>query len=267
MRRLVQIVPFYFFMLLVSAWIPVRQSVSIVDWVLHFTFINAFVLNSINSIINEEWYIVDLVIFIVIAPFFVKLADNLKRSIWLFVFSAVISIAFTTIVNYNATAILPIYGDYLSTFCFVNQFPVICLGGAIFYLVQMLNSKSTKEQKCFLLKYLSIVLTGIFVCFRLNKRFVSSSLLAGIIFSFVVLFLAMIDQRRQVLFDYVLGKIGRDTLGIYLTHMILIRCLLLFAEEKITSIGFWSLGFVVVFVLSYVIGKGLNQFVQLLMKK
>jgi len=255
--RFFRIGPIYWLALLFALLLPVItiHQHSVGDLLTHVLFINGFVPQWTDNIMHVEWYISDLVILYLLCPFLRRYAYSLKTSSILLFFSIIIS-SLSLIVSNNvfATQIddIPSWEMYFHTFFFLIQLPVWMLGVVTYYVVKEKNGVSWKV--LLILFVIVIIINVLFEAFGLNKRFLSSSLIAGLDFTWLFLFC----HRLKRLFHYGVFKpfkwFGIHSYGIYCFHFAVIRTLAFYGLIQTTTTKGWIVGFFISVLASVLIG-------------
>lgn len=257
--RLRRILPEYYLALLLAVLsfcvgLGYPKELTWGGYISHFLLVNGFSPKHINSILIVEWYVSDLIIFYILAPFIKKTVCNLKQSIVLLIVCIIISVLFHYLTNDISE-----YKDYYSTICIIVQMPVIALGIVLYYLC---NGNFTISLKQYTVVSLAFAFTGGFL-FSLFYFWgcISKSLLAGFLFGWFCYTIAFVEKKGWVINLRLLTILGRYSLGIYLFHMFIIKLL---GVVQITSvinkslIG-WALVFVLTLTLSIIISYYTNK--------
>ena len=255
-KRFIRIAPIFYVALVLAALIPVLMSVSIGNWISHFLFINGLVPEWTNSIMGLEWYIADLTLFYMLVPLLQKIIRGLKSSLVAFVVSAVLSSA--SLVTYNMIGPSETLSTqmYFETFFILHQLPVMILGIILYYLIREIDGKGVR--KVLAETGVVVAIIGmIFIALHLNKRYVTSSLIAGLTFAW--LFLAFWSVRSVLEHRAMkpLGFIGAHSFGIYCFHQIIINCVLKVVPHN--GAGLWISRLLLVIMISIGIGFGAEK--------
>lgn len=186
-RRFVRIAPVYYFALIACVLLPTVRLIDISagNYISHILFLNGFVPECSNSILSVEWYIADLAIFYMLCPILKKAVKNLRSSVIAFLLSVCLSslslIAFNHFF-YELIETDSAYEMYFHTFCFVHQLPVILLGIMLYYFIKQADKKRIINM--LIVSGIAVaVITAIFETLNLNKRFMTTSLIAGLAFA------------------------------------------------------------------------------------
>lgn len=263
-KRFIRIAPIFYTALILAALIPVMKAVSIGNWISHFLFLNGLIPAWTNSIMGMEWYIADLVLFYMLCPLLWKLIHGLKSGLVAFVVSAVLSSASLIIYNALGGSDVQAVQMYFETFFILHQLPVMILGIVLYYLVQKIDGKNAWK----VLVRAGIVVSvigGAFVAFHLNKRFMTSSLVAGLAFAWLFLAFWLVRDVFEHRAWKPLAFIGIHSFGIYCFHQIIINCVLKMVSHSGAVVWIGSLLFVV--VISIGIGFGAESLQAKVQKK
>jgi peptidoglycan/LPS O-acetylase OafA/YrhL len=99
------------------------------------------------------------------------------------------------------------------------------LGIVLYYLVQKIDGKERMEGTDRAGIVVSVI-GGAFVAFHLNKRFMTSSLVAGLAFAWLFLAFWLVRDVFEHRAWKALAFIGIHSFGIYCFHQIIINCVL-----------------------------------------
>ena len=260
-KKFSRLAPLYYVCLFFASVFPVMKLANwnMLDIVSHLTFTNGLFPEYINKW-NVEWYIADLALFYVMAPFLYKIAGNLKKSLLTLAVVTLINIAFTIITNIlfsTQIALNAQYEMFFHTFCIINQLPVLLMGVVLYYFQKGVLNSEIKVRK--IIVCMSIVLGVVlflFFTFHLNKRVLTSSFVAGLLFSFPFALLSSHKQEHNLRRFPNLAKficfMGKHSYGIYCFHYIIIRFFVekTFFFSNISNFFLWILAFVCVLVFS-----------------
>ena len=183
------------------------------------TFLNGFSYYHINPWYN--WYIGDLIIFLVLAPFIKKIIDTPKKSVLLFFFSFLIGCTSNGILKKCG-----IYTDWYFYFWFPRQFPSLALG-IFLYNFQKEEDYQNKINSLFTLAF--IISFG-FILSKDWKPILDNHVQYGIL---LLVFSYTLFNRKTKSFNW-LKALGDNSDGIYLFH----GCLLPIISNLINKIGF-----------------------------
>lgn len=265
-KRIIRIAPLFYIGIIVSAIIPYFRltDISAANWVSHFLFFNWINPVWINSIMGTEWYIADLALFYILTPLLWKIVRNLKCCLFLLSCSVIISSSTLILYNNLIDSNNILIEMYFNTFIFIHQFPVIMMGITLFYLIKELSCKELWN----LLFITGIVITSITVIFiikHLDKRYITNSLIAGLLFSWLFLLaFQMRDLFEKNVFK-LLAFIGMHSFGIYCFHQIVINCVLTVISQRNFCIWCSTLGLIV--LISILVGYLMEKIQGNLMKK
>lgn len=256
-KRFFRIGPIYWLALLVSLLLPVVtiSQHSIGDLLTHVVFLNGLVPQWSNNIMHVEWYIADLVLLYFLCPLLRRFAYNLKLSIALLVITILLS-SISLIVSNNVFASqiaeYPSWEMYFHTFFFLNQLPVWMLGVVVYYLLKEIKYISWRG--ILLLISILVVVNILFEQFGFNKRFLSSSFVAGLGFTLLFLICFKLKQVFHHRFFKPLEWIGKHSFGIYCFHFVTIRTLAFYGVIETSSLKGWSIGLIISLFASLLVG-------------
>ena len=248
-KRFLKIAPLFYLAVVLALLLPRPHFTSIPDFLSHILFLNG--LNPVwtNSIMGVEWYIADLALFYLLVPVLWKVIKDLRSAVIVLEGSIILSIAFTVITNQIVDMSVPAYEMYFHTFCIINQLPVLLMGIVAFYLVEKMKQESHTWRILAGTGAVVAVFGAAFILLHLNKRVMTSSMIAGFAFTFLFLACSQLKLTR----GYLLQTIGRHSFGIYCFHQTVINCVLLFVTDKINLLQ-WIVCYIGIAVLSFVIG-------------
>lgn len=240
-----RIAPLYYVSLVIALLIPTVTLLkhSVMNLLSHLFFVNG--LNPMwNNCINVEWYISDLMLWYLAAPCFFKTVRNLKSAIVAFIISTASSSAFIFIANQYVANVMSdsVLDAYFHTQCILIQLPVLFVGVILYYL------KNWKKQLA-IFTTITIIITGLFILLHLNKRVLSSTLIAGMLFGCLFLFMRIYSKNLSG----IIGFIGKHSFGIYLFHLIVIKCFRKLLNAEL-SILLWVVFLIIIIGFSVGIG-------------
>ena len=255
-KRFIRIAPIFYVALVISTLIPTIKHVSPGNWISHFLFLNGLIPAWTNSIMGMEWYIADLALFYMLTPVLWRLVRDLRSSLIAFAGSVVLSSVSLIVYNALGGSTDQSVKMYFETFFILHQLPVMILGIVLYYLIRGMEGKNVL--KALLGSGVVVAVVGFaFIAFHMNKRFMTSSLVAG--FTFAWLFLLCYDIRH--VFEKKLWKplafIGVHSFGIYCFHQIVVNCVLKVVPHSGT-VG-WVGSLLLVIMISIAIGYGAEK--------
>lgn len=248
-KRFLKIAPLFYLALFVALFLPTLHFTSIRDLLAHIFFLNGLYPVWTNSIMGVEWYIADLALFYLLVPLLWKVIKDLRSALIILGGSVVISVFFTVITNRLVDMSVPAYEMYFHTFCIINQLPVLLMGIVAFYLVEQMKQGGTLKVLVGTGLAVAVVCLA-FILLHLNKRVMTSSMIAGLAFTFLFLISSQLKLTRG---GYLLQATGRHSFGMYCFHQTVINCFLVLVSS-ITSVPIWIGSYAAVALLSYLIG-------------
>lgn len=255
-KRFIRIAPVFYVALILAALIPVLKAVSIGNWISHFLFLNGLSPVWTNSIMGIEWYIADLALFYMLVPMLWKVIRDLRSSLVAFVVSAVLSS--TSLIIYNTLGGSDILAVqmYFETFFILHQLPVMILGIVLYYLIREIAGRNV--WKLLVGASMVVAVIGIvFIALHLNKRYMTSSLIAGLAFAWIFLVAWVLRDVFERNIWKPLAFIGIHSFGIYCFHQIVINCVLRVVPHSGAVI--WVVSLLLVIVASFMIGYGAEK--------
>lgn len=259
-KRYKRMAPLYYIAILVSVLIPVFKvfDISIGNYLSHILFLNGLNPEWCNGILGVEWYIADLALFYLLIPLLRKLITDLKSAIIAFFFLlgfSSISLVLTNLVLAEQIAENSAYEAFFHTSFIVHQLPVMIIGIILYYLIKEIEEGNLQRSHIALwgVGVTMVVLAG-FVILHLNKRYMTSSVIAGLAFGLLFFLCSGIDNvflGNKVLKPVV--SIGKHSYGIYCFHQIVINCVMIYGFKK-ESLLQWGLGYIAIALVSCLIG-------------
>lgn len=245
LKKFTHIIPIYYFTMIVALTIPELRfnDYSVWNYVMHGLLLHGFHPDWINPF-DLEWYIAHLTLWYLIVPFLHKVIQKRREAGIAVIVSVIVCAIYTVFIN-ALFGLQIIQNDtferYFHTFCFFNQLPGMLIGVYLYYLV-----KNRNILNIVLHIGISIVCSAVFVYFHFNKRFLPSSLIASLLFGCIIL---LLYHMRDVAIFHPIEWMGKHSLGIYLTHYIVIRCL----SNWCNNIG-WIMALMIVLAITFLVG-------------
>lgn len=259
-KRYKRMAPLYYVSLVAAVLIPTFKAfnISLGNYISHIVFLNGLNPQWCNGIIGVEWYIADLALFYLMVPCFRKLITNLKAAVIAFITSAVLSLGTLVIVNNVFSKQMvenTAYEAYFHTSFIVYQIPVLIVGIILYYLLnEIAEGKIPRNLAVGIFGMVAIATSIGFVVMHLNKRYMTSSVIAGLLFGFLFLLCSGIDNmffagRVFKLFAFV----GKHSYGIFCFHQIVINCVMKIPSIK-DSLLQWGIVYMAIAAGSCLIG-------------
>lgn len=264
-KKYKRMAPLYYIAILVSVLLPVFKvfNISIGNYLSHILFLNGLNPEWCNGIIGVEWYIADLALFYLLVPLLRKLITDLRSAIIVFFFSVVFSSISLVLANYGLVEQIAKNGDYEAFFhtsFIVHQLPVMIIGIILYYLIKASEEGNIQRRHiAFWGGIVTMVVLAGFVILRLNKRYMVSSVIAGLVFGLLFFLCSGIDNlffENKVLKSLVL--IGKHSYGIYCFHQIVINCVMRhdFNKENLLQ---WGAVYIAIALVSCLIGYAVEK--------
>ncbi|MBO4440121.1 MAG: acyltransferase [Spirochaetaceae bacterium] len=267
-KRFIRIAPLFYIAIILNSIIPrfKMPDISLWNWLSHIFFLNGINPLWANTIMGIEWYIADLAIFYMLTPLLWKIANNLKHSVFILCCSVILSSLTLVIYNKFMASENLLIQMYFDTFVFIHQLPVIMMGITLFYLIKKLDDKYIYIWKYLLIFGITIIcITMFFIILHLDKRFLTNSFIAGLIFSWLFLFTWSIRFffEKNILKPF--SFIGVHSFGIYCFHQLIINCTLAVVTQR--EICIWAMTLSMVILLSILIGYLMENIQEMLIKR
>lgn len=259
-KRYKRMAPLYYVSLAVAVLVPAFKvfNISIENYIFHIVFLNGLNPQWCNAIIGVEWYIADLALFYLMIPCLRKLITNLKTAVIAFLASAALSSCALAIANHVFSIQIAesnAYEAYFHTSFIVYQIPVLIVGIILYYLIkEIAESRISRSLADGVFGMVAMAASIGFVVLHLNKRYMTSSVIAGLLFGFLFLLFSGIDNKffaGRVLKPFVF--VGKYSFGIYCFHQIVINCVMRYAFNK-ESLLQWTIVYLTIAVISCLVG-------------
>ena len=261
-KRYSRMAPLFYAAVIVAVLVPVFRvfDISIGNYISHALFVNGLNPLWYNSIIGVEWYIADLALFYILTPLLRKVITGLKSGIFFLFLSIALSSASLVISNSILAEQIAEDGQfetYFHTGLLLHQLPIMTIGVIIYYVVKKTKAGQLNAWKVFVESGATTVLISvIFLMLHMNKKYMTSSLIAGLMFGCLFLFCGCINgeiwkNRALAPIEY----IGRHSYGIYCFHQIVINCVLTLPLEN-CNLLIWIVTFVLIAAISSSVGIG-----------
>ncbi len=201
-------------------WLGSEGNVTGYNILSHFTFTHGLYPHYVNSIIGAEWYLGVLAIFYIFAPVLYKIISSLERSI-LFTLLCIMLSSGINVILYNRIPQVEdsyIYWEYLVTFSFFAQLPVLALGINVFYVLKQHTLPELKEKR--LLSYTFLAITLMMVWGQANGANRLYGISEDVIFAFwcVILIISQSVVSIKMIDNVLFQILGRYSYPIYLYH-------------------------------------------------
>ena len=259
-KRYKRMAPLYYVALVTAVLIPTFRvfDISLGNYISHIVFLNGLNPLWCNGIIGVEWYIADLALFYLMVPCLRKLITNLKTAVIAFLASVILSSGALVIVNYVFSVQMTennAYEAYFHTSYIVYQIPVLIVGIVLYYLIKEIEKERILRCLAVGIFGLAVMATSIgFVLLHLNKRYMTSSVIAGLLFGILFLLCSEIDNKffaERVFKPFIF--VGKHSYGIYCFHQIVINCLMRYTFNKENLLQ-WGMTYLGIATISCLIG-------------
>ena len=236
-------------------WLGSIENITVTNIITHILFLNGFNPYYINSILGVEWYLADLAIFYLIAPFLYKIINTLERGILFLILCSFISYYLSSIAMRHC--LIPdnyVWEGYVGTFWFPIQFPVMLIGILLFLIERkwILMWGEIKEKR--VLSYCILILSIYLIIGQMygaNKIFHMTGVtlwgicFAGVIFSQFFHKCVFIDNKFW-------KALGKNSYPIYLVHYLYVYIFDKYIQKgQAYSLGEWALKYLFLLTISY----------------
>ncbi len=149
------------------------------------------------------------------------------------------------------------FETYFHTGMILHQLPILTIGVIIYYVVKKIKAGQLNGWKVFVKSgAITVLISVIFLMLHMNKKYMTSSLIAGLMFGCLFLFCGCINSeiwknRAFTPIEY----IGKHRYGIYCFHQIVINCVLMLSFKN-SNLFLWLATFVLIVVISSGVGIG-----------
>ncbi|MGN1197906.1 MAG: acyltransferase family protein [Acetatifactor sp.] len=257
-RRMMKLVPMYYFALLVgilfyrgqNVWLGSSMKLTFTNLLFHLLFLHTLIPYYSNSILWVEWYLGDFFLFSVFTCMIYKRVKSLKKSLLLVGISIPISLVVTNalcMVSPLPKADAYVWNGYVGTYSPIKQFPAWTLGFLLFFLMQNEKLCAIMEKS----KKLRIaLLIGVLLAIATLIGIHSDN---TILFAFSYMILAYIISYFNIpIFDNVVWQyIGQKSYGIYLYHFFIILLIeKIHVFKNTTNFFLWLVKYVLVLILA-----------------
>lgn len=257
--RFLKLAPLYYITLVLSCLMLDQRAadIDLFNVLAHLFFLNGLFPTYINSIMGVEWYIADLALFYIMVPFLYKYIRSAKSSIIALAATFIVNICFTIITNYCLSSEIQdeiVLEMFFHTFCIINQLPILMMGIVLYYIIEIIDQKRMLRKKILIAYgFFVLIFLLIFMLFRLNKVWITSSFIAGLFLSWLFIFSHSIDKFN---YDGFISKLGKHSYGIYCVHILIISIVIdLLHTHQYNNIFIWLFVVLCVIIVSYVIGR------------
>ena len=277
-QKFLRLIPLYWFFTIVylvvfgtgnNYYLGTLPKISMVNILVNLLFLHGFHPYYINSI-NINWFMADLAVFYVIAPFLAKKINTLEK--------AIIALVSVTLVGYfieklamhmRIIEVQGIWADYVHIMSFPAEFPIMLMGVlAYFVFTRIIQGEKIHSPKT--VSFLVIVISGMLAYLLIMSQ--GEFIVFNTIFSFgIIFFLFFIGQMIypwKVIGNNIFAFIGKHSYGIYLSHRIFIEFL---KKHSIAGdadkVYVRIIGFCIVLVLSLMISILAEQIIEKLLCK
>lgn len=261
-KRYIRMASLFYVAVVIAVLIPTFCvfDISIGDYVSHALFVNGLYPLWYNSIIGVEWYIADLALFYILTPILRKVITGLKSGIIFFCLFIILSSASLVLANSIFAEQIAMDGQfetYFHTGLILHQLPIMTIGVILYYVLKKIRAG---QLNCWIVLVESGVVTvfvsSIFLVLHMNKKYMTSSLVAGLMFGCLFLLCCYIGGEvwKKKVFAPI-EYIGKHSYGIYCFHQIDINCVFTLLLKN-DSLLLWLATFVFIATISCGVGIG-----------
>lgn len=149
------------------------------------------------------------------------------------------------------------FETYFHTGLILHQLPIMTIGVILYYIVRKIRVGQLNCWKVLLESgIITMLVSGAFFVLHMNKKYMTSSLIAGLMFGCLFLVCNCIGGEiwKKKVFTPI-ECIGKHSYGIYCFHQIVINCVFTLLVKN-NSLLLWLVTFIITVALSCGIGIG-----------
>lgn len=217
-KKAKRLLPLYYLFLIYLLLMQMKVGIDksfLANWMAHVLLVNVFSPQYINSLLGLEWYIADLILFFLIAPFLYKVINSAEKAILSWGISAIgiavlnnVILSLIDLSNYNLVS-------YISNFSFATQLPAILAGIVLFYCYDTLKDLKirNKDSICVLLMVLSV---DLFASLIMGSRIIGFSSVSLYSLGVLGIIVAINNRKFSIIDNRMFAFLGKHSYGIYL---------------------------------------------------
>jgi peptidoglycan/LPS O-acetylase OafA/YrhL len=230
-NKFLRLIPLYWFFTIVHLlvfgigeryFLGPLPKVSFLNIVCNLFFLHGFNPYYINSI-NANWFMADLAMFYIIAPFLYKIINSLEKAIY--------SIVITTIggyilmhfaLNINVISVEGIWQDYVKIISFPAELPIMLLGILAYYIYWAIKDKvENKRLFSYIIVFFSLFCMLSYIAEKNYFILFNNIYSFGILFTLIVI--SQLVYPMSIIRNVVFEILGKHSYGIYLSHIIVLK--------------------------------------------
>ena len=272
LKKFVSLIPIYylaifFYMLILREgdlyWLASKGRISFTNMLAHLLLLHGLNPYYCDSVLGIEWYLGDLALFYLLAPFLYKKITNLEKAVCFFL----ITTLGANCINYAAYSLMPqtdvyVYESYIGYFWIFTQLPVFAAGILLYFFLRRMNDMESCRNR----RVLSYCILLFCVCMLMGETFeknqimgVSKYALASVWFLGVII--SQIIHSCHVIVNPFFAELGKNSYAIYLFHYLLLKLYNKYVPIHIQNAYLdWFVRFSVIMLLSYVLSLFLERF-------
>lgn len=145
LKKFIRLVPLYYLAILIGCitggspyWLGSEGHITIPNVLAHCLFVHGLFPHYCNSLASVEWYLGVLAIFYVLAPLLFRVINNMRKAVVAWIGGTLICTFITYVAGSAVWQIKDayVYANYIGTFSFIAQFPVLLLGIILYYVIK-----------------------------------------------------------------------------------------------------------------------------------
>lgn len=225
--RILRIAPLYYCIMLLSLylygfgpnyWLGEYSHISSLNVFSHLVFLNGLNPYWINSIIGIEWYVADLVLFMLVSLVLYRWIKSFERALLFVTVGFCLSCVFTLFMKNWAHDY--VQEAYIQIFSVLAQFPAWGLGVLLYFLLSQGSLQKYNENKtisyCLLVAALFVFSLFIYEVIIITNG-TASQLILGV--CLLTLIISQVLHSCPIIVNKIWGEMGKRSFGIYLTHL------------------------------------------------
>lgn len=234
-HKFLRLIPLYWFFTILyliifgtegGYWTGSLPKISWTNIMANLLFIHGFNPYYINAI-NSNWFMADLAIFYVLSPLLFKFINSIERAV--IVLFSIVPIEFVirnAVINLNIMEDQYIWSNYVYTFNFLAQFPIMLLGIMAYYVYRKVEEDNLiSHKKLFSTVCLIFLVIPLYSLIMYNGNFeiYSTFFPFGVIFMLVLI--SQLIYPIKLIKNPIFSIFGKHSFGIYLSHYFVLRFL------------------------------------------
>lgn len=230
--KFLRLIPLYYFFTILHLlvfgtgeryWLGTLSEVSWLNILTNLLFLHGFHPYFINAI-NVNWFMADLAIFYIAAPFLYRMIHSLEKAcIALFVTVPAGFVLKSLVINLDIIRVQSIWEDYINILSFPSEFPIMLLGILVYYIYKkVVEENAIKHKLAFSLSCLIFIFILLYALVVNKNYFMIYNNIFSFGVIFAVIFISQLIYPLKIIKNNIFSIFGRHSYGIYLSHMFII---------------------------------------------